>query len=88
MRAARRSRLLATAGYAWSVEALAKALLGLAVLLALLGGGLLLAAKLGIGRLPGDVVIKRGDWTLYAPVGLMLAVSLLLTLLLNVFLRR
>jgi hypothetical protein len=45
------------------VEAVGKLLLGIAVLLALVGLGLLAAAKLGLHRLPGDVVIRRGNFT-------------------------
>jgi DUF2905 family protein len=56
--------------------------------LAVVGGALLLASKLGIGRLPGDVVIRRGNFTLYAPVGLMIVLSLLLTIVLNLVFRR
>jgi Protein of unknown function (DUF2905) len=47
----------------------------------------LVASKLGIERLPGDVVVRRGNFTLYAPIGLMTVLSLLGTLLLNLFAR-
>jgi Protein of unknown function (DUF2905) len=70
------------------VETLAKILLGAAAVLAMLGGVLLLASKLGIGRLPGDILIRRGNFTFYAPVGLMILLSLVLTVVLNVLLRR
>lgn len=69
------------------METLAKFLLGLAVLLALVGGGLLLASKLGLERLPGDIVIKRDGFTLYAPLGLMIVLSLVLTIILNLISR-
>jgi hypothetical protein len=69
------------------VETVAKALLGLAVLLAVVGGGLLLASKLGLERLPGDIVIKRDGFTLYAPIGLMVGLSLVLTIVLNLISR-
>lgn len=36
-------------------------------------------AKLGLGRLPGDIVIERGNTTFYFPI----ATSLLLSLLLS-----
>ncbi len=74
--------------YACLVETLGKALLGLALVLALVGGGLFLAAKFGISRLPGDVVIRRGNFTFYAPIGLMILLSIVLTIALNLFLRR
>jgi Protein of unknown function (DUF2905) len=73
--------------YPGSVEAFAKILLAAAAALALIGVALLLAAKLGIGRLPGDVVVRRGNFTLYAPIGLMLLLSLVLSLALNLFRR-
>jgi hypothetical protein len=69
------------------VETVAKALLGLAVLLAVVGGGLLLASKLGLERLPGDIVIKRDGFTLYAPIRLMVVLSLVLTIVLNLISR-
>jgi hypothetical protein len=70
------------------METLAKVLLGLAAALALVGGLMLLASRLGIGRLPGDILIRRGNFTFYVPVGLMVALSLLATVILNVLLRR
>jgi Protein of unknown function (DUF2905) len=69
------------------VESLAKVLLGLAALLALVGGGLLLASKLGLERLPGDIVVKRDGFTLYAPIGLMIVLSIVLTIVLNLISR-
>jgi hypothetical protein len=69
------------------MEGVAKVLLGLAVLLALVGGGLLLASKLGLERLPGDIVIKRDGFTLYAPIGLMIVLSIALTIVLNLISR-
>jgi len=69
------------------VETAAKILLGLAALLALVGVGLLLASKLGVERLPGDVVVRKGDFTLYAPIGLMILLSVVGTIVLNLFLR-
>jgi Protein of unknown function (DUF2905) len=65
----------------------AKVLLAIAGVLALVGGGLLLASKLGIERLPGDVVIKRGNFTLYAPIGLMILLSVVGSIILTLFVR-
>jgi hypothetical protein len=70
------------------VETFAKVLLGVAAALALIGGALLLASKLGVGRLPGDIVVRRGNFTFYAPIGLMILISLVATVVLNVLLRR
>jgi len=40
-----------------------------------------------IGRLPGDLLVQRGRFTLFVPVTTMILLSLLLTLLLNLFRR-
>jgi DUF2905 family protein len=69
------------------VETAAKILLAVAALLALVGVGLMVASKLGVERLPGDVVLRRGNFTLYAPIGLMILLSLVGTIVLNLFLR-
>jgi len=70
------------------METVARILLIGAAALALIGAALLLASKLGVNRLPGDVLIKRGNFTFYAPIGLMIVISLILTLVLNLVLRR
>ena len=41
----------------------------------------------GLGQLPGDITFRRGSFTLFAPLGTMIVVSLVLTLLLNVIAR-
>jgi hypothetical protein len=69
------------------METIAKLLLVLATVLALIGAVLLVATKLGLERLPGDIVVKRDGFTLYAPLGLMIVVSLVLTIVLNLISR-
>ena len=65
-----------------------KVLIGAAVALLVLGGLLLLMGRLGLDRLPGDLVFRRGGLTVYFPLGLMILLSVVGTILLNVFLRR
>lgn len=57
------------------------------VLLAV-GGLMLLLSRFGLDRLPGDLVFRRGNATVYLPIGLMVLISIIGTILLNVFLRR
>ena len=38
-------------------------------------------SKLGLGRLPGDIVIERGTFTVYVPLMTCLLLSLVLSLL-------
>lgn len=63
-------------------------LLGTALVLAVLGLIFLALDRFGISRLPGDLVWRRDNVTVYFPLGLMLLLSLLLTLILNLFFRR
>lgn len=37
----------------------------------------------GLGRLPGDIVIERENFKLYIPLGTMIVLSIVLSLLLN-----
>jgi predicted MFS family arabinose efflux permease len=53
----------------------------------LIGLGLVLMAGLPFGRLPGDIVVRRGSFTFYFPLATSILVSVILTLLFT-FLRR
>ncbi len=52
--------------------------------LVLVAVGLLwpMIAKLGLGRLPGDIVIERGNFRLYLPIGTSVLISAVLSLIL------
>ncbi|MCD6291670.1 MAG: DUF2905 domain-containing protein [Anaerolineae bacterium] len=57
-------------------------------LLILLGAVFLLIGRVpGLGRLPGDILIQRKHFTFYAPLGTMLVLSIVLTVLLNILTR-
>ena len=49
--------------------------------------GLLVILGLPLGRVPGDLVIRRGSFSFYLPIGTSILLSLLLSLVL-VLLRR
>ena len=44
-------------------------------------------ARLGLGRLPGDIVLRRGNFTLYAPIVTCLLASVVLSLIVWLFRR-
>lgn len=71
-----------------NIEGLGKILLGGALLLLVLGGILFFLGRLGIERLPGDIIWRKGNVTIYAPIGLMILISIVLTVVLNLFFRR
>jgi hypothetical protein len=59
-----------------------------AALIAVVGLVLLAVGKGLIPRLPGDIAIERKNFRFYFPLGTSILISLVLTLLLNLFLRR
>ena len=63
-------------------------MIGGAIVLLVLGGLFLLLGRLGLDRLPGDLVFRRGNLTVYFPIGIMILLSVVVTILLNIFLRR
>ena len=69
-------------------------MLAMARLLALLGLTLLAAAallwllaRLGAPQVPGTVLVRRPGFTLFAPVGLWILASVVLTIVLNLVMR-
>ena len=70
------------------LEGLGRLLIGGAVVLLVFGIIFVLLGRFGLDRLPGDLVLKRGNLTLYFPIGLMILLSVVGTILLNLFFRR
>ena len=63
-------------------------LLVIGIVLVVLGGLAVLGVRLPFGRLPGDIAIEGDRGGFYFPVVTMIIVSIVLTVLLNIFLRR
>jgi hypothetical protein len=61
---------------------MAKMLFVIGVVLVILGLALYAGEKLGIGRLPGDIVIEREGTRIYIPLATSLVISILLSLVL------
>ncbi len=65
---------------------LARMLIVLGVILVIVGLALLLVPKIpGLGRLPGDIVIKRENFSFYFPLGTCILISILLSLIFWLF---
>ena len=71
-----------------SLADIGRLLLGLGVVLGLLGGVFMVAGRAGLGRLPGDLSFGGNNVRVYVPLATCLLVSLIATLVLNMFLRR
>lgn len=68
---------------------LGKIIMILGIVIFLIGGLMLLAGKIPyIGRLPGDIYIRRENFTFYFPLATGIILSIVLTVVLNLFFRR
>lgn len=68
-------------------SSLAKMIIGVGLFLLIVGGLMLLLGKFGLGKLPGDILIKKDNFTLYFPLVSGLLISLVLTVIANLFFR-
>lgn len=68
---------------------LGKVLIVLGAVLVLAGVVVLVAPRVPwLGRLPGDIHVERGRWSVHVPLATSLLLSVLLTLILTLFGRR
>ena len=65
-----------------------RVLLIIGVVLVIVGGLAMLGVRLPFGRLPGDIAIEGERGGVYIPIVTMVVISVVLTILANLFLRR
>jgi len=71
------------------MDQLGKILMVIGISVLTLGALLWLGGKVpGIGKLPGDIIIKRGNFTFYFPLATSILVSIILSIILVLFRRR
>ncbi len=72
-----------------SLMGLARVLILLGITLLVVGIALYVMARFGIsvGRLPGDIVLRRGNFTIAIPIVTSILLSILLTIGLNILFR-
>lgn len=70
-----------------SFSGIGRTLVAMGALLVLVGLAIVLLERFGVPRLPGDIVIRRGNWTFYFPIATSLLLSVILTLLLHLLRR-
>jgi len=72
-----------------NLDDVGKVLVGFGLLIVLLGVVLLVAGRVPwLGRLPGDIYVRRGNWAFYFPLATSLVVSAVLTLVFWILNRR
>jgi hypothetical protein len=67
---------------------LGRILVIIGVVLVVVGGLAVLGVRLPFGRLPGDIAIEGERGGIYIPIVTMLIISIVLTIVVNLFLRR
>lgn len=71
------------------MEQIGKLIMAVGGWLLALGALLWLGGKVpGVGKLPGDIIIKRGNFTLYFPLATSIVLSIILSIILAIFRRR
>jgi len=75
--------------YNSEMHQLGKSLIVIGLLIAAAGGLMLVIERIpGIGRLPGDIVVERKNFSFYFPVGTGILISIILSLAMWLFGRR
>ncbi len=69
------------------VTQLARVLIGIGAILVVVGALLLIADKLGLGKLPGDLTFRGKGVTVHFPIVTSILLSIVLTVLLNLWFR-
>lgn len=57
------------------------------IVLVIIGVIFIVGEKFGLGKLPGDIFIQKGNFTFFFPIVSSIIISIILTLLLNLFRR-
>jgi hypothetical protein len=68
-------------------DSFGKMLIFMGAILILIGVLFSVGSKIGLGRLPGDIVYQKGNFTFYFPIMTSLLLSLFLTLIFWLFRR-
>lgn len=69
-------------------EGIGKILIISGIIFLVVGAVIILGGRLGLGKLPGDVVIKNQSFTFYFPIVTCIILSIILTIIFNIFSRR
>lgn len=68
-----------------NIEPFGKALIGIGILVAVVGIIMVVGGKFGIGKLPGDIYIQKGNFSFYFPLATSIIISLILSVIFSLF---
>ncbi|MDI3540895.1 hypothetical protein H0A61_02365 [Koleobacter methoxysyntrophicus] len=66
-------------------ESFGKIFITIGIAFIIIGILFFLGSRIGIGRLPGDIYIRKGNFTFYFPIVTSILISIILSLLLFLF---
>lgn len=61
--------------------------MALGAMIFVLGVLVFVGSRLGLGRLPGDVSLQRGNWSFHMPIVTSIVLSIVLTIVINLLMR-
>ncbi|SHK23975.1 DUF2905 domain-containing protein [Paramaledivibacter caminithermalis] len=70
------------------MESFGRLIITFGIIIIVIGLIITFGSKIGFGRLPGDIFIKKGNITFYFPILTCIIISILLTVIGNLFFRR
>jgi hypothetical protein len=70
------------------MEGFGRLLIYLGVVLVIAGVIFLVGEKFGLGRLPGDISFRKGNFFFHFPIVTSIVLSMVITLILNLFFRK
>jgi hypothetical protein len=70
------------------VQTIGRILVITGIIILVIGIVYLLGDRLGLGRMPGDIVIRRGNVSCFIPIVTSIIISIILTIIANLLLRR
>ena len=67
------------------MESMGRVILSLGLFLVIIGLLITFGSKIGIGRLPGDIFVEKGNFKFFFPITTSIILSIVLSLLLRLF---
>lgn len=67
------------------MESMGRIILSLGLFLVIIGLLITFGSKIGIGRLPGDIFVEKGNFKFFSPITTSIILSIVLSLLLRFF---
>ncbi len=70
------------------MESFGRMIIIMGALLLIFGLVITFGGRFGLGRLPGDIFIKKGNFTFYFPILTSIIISIVLTIIANIIFRK